>query len=142
MFISACHENENRRQSLVAHQEPFIEATKIEHNEDQEFFEWYKNFLKITEDNFNTVEIDESLFGNRKNKFLNLTERLVRNMKEEEDDYLLCSELECPVCLVEMVPPTKIWTCKYGHTLCQSCKRNPNIGKIKHQNKNTAFFIA
>ena len=30
----------------------------------------------------------------------------------EGKDFLVCPELECPVCLVEMVPPTRIWQCR------------------------------
>ena len=36
--------------------------------------------------------------------------------EREAEDYIICPELECPVCLVEMVPPTKIWQCRY-HSL-------------------------
>ena len=31
---------------------------------------------------------------------------------------------ECPVCLVEMIPPTKIFQCINGHSLCEKCKDN------------------
>merc|ERR1719369_864509 len=31
-------------------------------------------------------------------------------------------ELECPVCLEEMCPPTSIWQCSTGHVLCQTCR--------------------
>jgi len=30
--------------------------------------------------------------------------------------------LECPVCLIEMLPPTRIYQCSNGHGLCEVCK--------------------
>jgi len=36
-------------------------------------------------------------------------------------------ELECPVCLNEMKPPTRIWQCSQGHPLCAPCRKNPAI---------------
>ena len=41
-----------------------------------------------------------------------LTELRGRWEEPEGKDYLVCPELECPVCLVEMVPPTRIWQCR------------------------------
>jgi len=29
---------------------------------------------------------------------------------------------ECPVCLEEMVPPTRIFQCRNGHLICETCK--------------------
>ena len=64
-----------------------------------------------------------------KRRFLSLQEESHRAVKVlEERDYIICPELECPVCLVEMLPPTKIWQCRSGHLVCQSCRRNPNMG--------------
>lgn len=31
-------------------------------------------------------------------------------------------ELECPICLEVMVPPNRIWQCKSGHVICETCK--------------------
>ena len=67
-----------------------------------------------------------------KRRFISLQEeslRAVRGLEERERDYIICPELECPVCLMEMLPPTKIWQCRSGHLVCQSCKRNPNMGR-------------
>jgi len=47
------------------------------------------------------------------------------------DRYLRASqsvnELECPVCLEEMRPPTKIWQCMDGHPICDTCRRRPQV---------------
>ena len=127
MYISACKETKELG-------DDFIEATKIEEDESQEsqFYHVYKNFLKATEDNYCDVQKwIEKKGGSTEDgldKFLKAEEELVRSLQPKKDeDYILCQELECPVCLTEMVPPVKIWTCKSGHLLCQSCKRNPNI---------------
>merc|ERR1712203_971898 len=29
---------------------------------------------------------------------------------------------ECPVCLEEMTPPTRIFQCRNGHLVCETCK--------------------
>ena len=31
----------------------------------------------------------------------------------------------CPVCLMLLSPPTRIFQCPEGHTLCEECKENP-----------------
>ena len=127
MYISACKETKELG-------DDFIEATKIEEDETQEtqLYQVYKDFLKATEDNFcDAKKWLEEKGGSTEDglhKFLKAEEKLVRSLQPKKDeDYILCQELECPVCLTEMVPPVKIWTCKSGHLLCQTCKRNPNI---------------
>ena len=50
-------------------------------------------------------------------KFVSLQEERLEEVRRswegpEGRDYLVCPELECPVCLVEMVPPTRIWQCR------------------------------
>ena len=127
MYISACKETKEYGES------DFIEATKIEedNNRETQFYQAYKDFLKTTEENFyDSQKWIEQKGGSTEDgldKFLKAEEKLVKSMQRKEEDYILCQELECPVCLTEMVPPVKIWTCKSGHLLCQSCKRNPNI---------------
>merc|ERR1712212_135101 len=46
-----------------------------------------------------------------------------------EEEFVVCKEIECPVCLTEMLPPIRVWQCSNGHALCQRCKRNPNINR-------------
>ena len=50
-------------------------------------------------------------------KFLLLQEESLQDLRRRWEDvegrnYLVCPELECPVCLLEMVPPTRIWQCR------------------------------
>jgi len=52
-----------------------------------------------------------------------------REQMQEEEEFVVCKELECPVCLTEMLPPIRVWQCSNGHALCQRCKRNPNINR-------------
>merc|ERR1712190_99643 len=35
--------------------------------------------------------------------------------------------LECPVCLELAWPPKKIFQCREGHIICDTCKANPNL---------------
>ena len=37
------------------------------------------------------------------------------------------SDLECPVCLEEMVPPRRIWQCSDGHAICEDCRKRPEV---------------
>ena len=53
-----------------------------------------------------------------KKKFLSLQEETLRALRREErevspeeKEFVVCPELECPVCLQEMLPPTRIWQC-------------------------------
>jgi len=129
MFITACKENDN--EIVFQIEEDFIEAVKLEdesRTEEDKLYEFYKSFLQKTEENFHQTRVDIS-YDDAKERFLDHQELLVKSLRSKEDDYTLCPELECPVCLTEMLPPMKIWTCKSGHTLCQNCKRNPNIGR-------------
>merc|ERR1711936_73972 len=68
-----------------------------------------------------------------KNEFVANQQTILDELKSElsdnPTDYVICQELECPVCLTEMLPPVKIWQCASGHAVCQSCKRNPNINR-------------
>ena len=32
------------------------------------------------------------------------------------------SQLECPICLELMKPPTKIWMCPQTHLVCEECR--------------------
>jgi len=41
-------------------------------------------------------------------------------------------ELECPICMEVMAPPSRIWQCKVGHVICEPCKE-----KVKKQTANT-----
>ena len=52
-------------------------------------------------------------------------EALVTQMEERNDG--VKSELECPVCLDEMMPPRQIWMCQNGHSVCGECR--PKVTK-------------
>merc|ERR1711862_193415 len=41
-------------------------------------------------------------------------------------------ELECPICMEVMAPPSKIWQCKVGHVICEDCKE-----RVKKQTSTT-----
>merc|ERR1712233_235883 len=41
-------------------------------------------------------------------------------------------ELECPICMEVMAPPSRIWQCKVGHVICEPCK-----DKVKKQTSTT-----
>merc|ERR1712223_7099 len=38
-------------------------------------------------------------------------ELFLQRQGEEEEEFVVCKELECPVCLPEMLPPIRIWQC-------------------------------
>ena len=62
-------------------------------------------------------------------KFLLLQEESLQDLRRRWEDvegrnYLVCPELECPVCLLEMVPPTRIWQCRsVSVTDCNECSQ-------------------
>ena len=36
-------------------------------------------------------------------------------------------DFECSVCLDDMRPPIKIFQCRNGHVMCESCKNHPEV---------------
>ncbi len=40
---------------------------------------------------------------------------------------LFDKDFECSVCLDDMKPPVKIFQCKNGHVMCESCKNHPEV---------------
>ena len=114
MYIDACKVTDNR--NLIEDSTDFIEADRIEDDDrdEDQLYEFYKKFLQRTEENYKDIQ-NESLYDGQK-RFLDLQEILIRTLKRNTQpiDHVICQELECPVCLTEMVPPTKIWTCKSG----------------------------
>jgi len=44
-------------------------------------------------------------------------------------------ELECPICMEIMAPPSRIWQCKVGHVICEVCKERVN----KQMSSNTSI---
>lgn len=36
-------------------------------------------------------------------------------------------DFDCSVCLEEMAPPTRIFQCRNGHVMCQTCKEHPEV---------------
>ena len=43
-----------------------------------------------------------------------------------EDD-VFAKEFECPVCMDDMKPPTRIFQCRNGHVICENCKAHPEL---------------
>lgn len=41
---------------------------------------------------------------------------------KEQVAELVLEEMECPICLIEMTPPKKIYACSNAHLFCQNCK--------------------
>merc|ERR1711981_875451 len=39
-----------------------------------------------------------------------------------DEGYCTRKELECPICMDIMAPPSRIWQCKVGHVICEVCK--------------------
>jgi len=55
-----------------------------------------------------------------------------RKVLEEEEDLVP----ECPVCMVEMLPPKQIFQCLEGHLVCSGCKPRLKNGCVTCRNKN------
>jgi len=45
-------------------------------------------------------------------------------------------ELECPICMEVMAPPSRIWQCNAGHVICEPCK-----DKVKKQTASTIAAV-
>jgi hypothetical protein len=44
---------------------------------------------------------------------------------------------ECPVCMEEMAPPTRIFQCGTGHLLCGVCRPKIRVGKAPPDHRTT-----
>jgi hypothetical protein len=40
---------------------------------------------------------------------------------------IILEEMECPICMIEMTPPKKIYSCSNAHLFCQNCKIIPAL---------------
>ena len=68
-------------------------------------------------------KVSKQMYKSMKRKF----------MEEEEDDLVP----ECPVCLVDMLPPKQIFQCLEGHLVCSDCRPRANaFGCVTCRNKN------
>jgi len=36
-------------------------------------------------------------------------------------------DFECSVCMEDMRPPIKIFQCRNGHVMCETCKNHPEV---------------
>ena len=43
------------------------------------------------------------------------------------DKPIFDKDFECSVCLDDMRPPIKIFQCRNGHVMCESCKNHPEV---------------
>merc|ERR1719225_1695726 len=43
------------------------------------------------------------------------------------DTALFDKDFECSVCLDDLKPPVKIFQCRNGHVMCESCKNHPEV---------------
>ena len=51
-------------------------------------------------------------------------------LHRERDDLmqmLKLQDFECSVCMDEMKPPVKIFQCRNGHVMCETCKDHPEV---------------
>jgi len=145
--------NDDRKES---EQDEEIEVVKIEGEVDLDLKRFGDTFLRRTQSNIERMhqevrlqrKLELPVLKGKPTKMEDDTDEKMARLKEkakrelvmdqqrlleetrvaidEEQDYIICREMECPVCLTEMLPPTKIWQCSNGHALCQSCRRNIN----------------
>ena len=91
--------------------------------------------LQELEKNFQTSKrhLDESYkeSNQKRQSMITRLEKALANIDLSKilNTDIICSELECPICLEEMRPPTRIWQCSSGHPVCESCMRNPRLSE-------------
>ena len=97
-----------------------------------EFGEYAKKEIKKIEEK--TKQERAELLQRQKKENEDAKRRAEEKMKNIVDQVHLTSgiedvksELECPVCLQDMIPPVHIWQCAQGHPVCGECKENPEI---------------
>lgn len=103
-----------------------------------------KQIAKILKEEKREIEAENSAFVlEKENREMNhnsmknainysidvLIKKLVQITDKLDENEALKKGMECPVCLDQMKPPTRIFQCTSGHLLCEECKCKMRGGK-------------
>ena len=106
------------------HEDAYDELKRKHAREETELLDASKNesdnAVKNFKQEYNSIS---SEIGKSKKLIQNMFLSMKRKFEDNQD-----SVPECPLCLVEMVPPLQIYQCVEGHLVCSECRPrvNPN----------------
>jgi len=125
------HEEERREMEKALRRKQVEELDEMNLANDQERLA----MMKKSQNGINTInaqlnwsrlsleKVSKQMYKSMKRKF----------MEEEEDDLVP----ECPVCMVDMLPPKQIFQCLEGHLVCSDCRPRANAfgcATCRHKN--------
>jgi len=125
------HEEERREMEKALQRKQCRELSKMNFENDQERLA----MMIKSQNGINTIKaqlkwsrlslekVSKQMYKSMKRKF----------MEEEEDDLVP----ECPVCMVDMLPPKQIFQCLEGHLVCSDCRPRANAfgcATCRHKN--------
>jgi len=107
-----------------AEDEMFIMRKRQWRMEDEEFAKEQKRRAK--------EKMDRRIRKNKERRLKRAEEEMADRMKEErgQEDQLaisIRSVLHCRQCQTSLAPPTHIYSCRQGHSLCGNCRNNPDL---------------
>jgi len=107
-----------------AEDEMFIMRKRVWRKEDEEFAKEQKRRAK--------EKHERRIKKNRERRQRKEEEEMAEIMKDEraQEDQLgasIRSVLVCSVCHTPLAPPTNIYSCRQGHSLCEGCRNDPAL---------------
>ena len=86
-----------------------------------------KTKMSRKEQQISQLVIEKNQLGDEISQLESILEDLIKkNAKNEETERNLPIP-ECPVCMEQMMPPTRIIQCMSGHLVCQTCESQPTL---------------
>ena len=86
-----------------------------------------KTKMSRKEQQISQLVIEKNQLGDEISQLESILEDLIKkNAKNEETERNLPIP-ECPVCMEQMMPPTRIIQCMSGHFVCQTCESQPTL---------------
>ena len=61
-------------------------------------------------------------FSLQPEEFIENNDNIILPIEKDQVAEIVLEEMECPICLIEMAPPKKIYACTNAHLFCQNCK--------------------
>lgn len=59
-----------------------------------------------------------------------------RSLVELSENNSFIDDSDCPICLISLKPPVKIYQCSQGHYFCENCKRNRTMRRCPNCREN------
>jgi len=110
------HEEEIRDLEKALRRKQTDEVAELKYKNEQE----REAMIKKSQNCINTLLAELNWSKVQSKKYKSIKRKFVEEENKEDEIP------ECPVCLVEMIPPKKIFQCLEGHLVCSDCRPKVN----------------